>query len=67
MMVDPPIDQLIKKVEEPRYALTVAVAKRTRELISSDAEKEYLAKSGLKPISLACKELYEGKTKIVEE
>ncbi len=28
MMVDPPIDQLIKKVEEPRYALTVAVVTR---------------------------------------
>ncbi len=28
MMVDPPIDQLIKKANEPRYALTCAVAKR---------------------------------------
>ena len=67
MMVDPPIDQLIKKVQEPRYALTVAVAKRTRELISSEAETQYVTNSGLKPISLACKELYDGKIKIVED
>lgn len=62
-MIDPPIDKLIKKAE-CRYALTCAVAKRTRELVSS--EQNYLEKSGEKPISLACKEIYEGKIKIVQ-
>ena len=65
MMIEPPIDQLIKKVSEPRYALTVAVAKRARELQSTDSN--YLASSNLTPISLACKELYEGKIVITRE
>ena len=64
MMIDPPIDKLIKKAE-CRYALTCAVAKRTRELVTSDSD--YLAKSGEKPITLACKEIYEGKIKIIHE
>ena len=64
MMIDPPIDKLIKHAE-CRYALTVAVAKRTRELVTS--ESDYLEKSGLKPISLACKEIYEDKIKIVRD
>lgn len=64
MMIDPPIDKLIKKAE-CRYALTCAVAKRTRELITSDSS--YLADSGLKPVSLACKEIYEGKIKITRD
>lgn len=64
MMIDPPIDKLIKKAE-CRYALTCAVAKRTRELVTS--ESNYLAESGEKPITLACKEIYEGKIKIVRD
>ncbi len=62
MMIDPPIDKLIKRAE-CRYALTCAVAKRTRELVTSDSNE--LAESGDKPISHACKEIYEGKIKIV--
>ncbi len=64
MMTDPPIDKLIKKAE-CRYALTCAVARRTRELVTS--ESDTLAESGEKPISLACKEIYEGKIKIVRD
>ncbi len=64
MMVYPPIDKLIKKAE-CRYALTCAVAKRARSLIAQ--EGNYLEESGLKPISLACKEIYEDKQKIVRE
>lgn len=64
MMVYPPIDKLIKKAE-CRYALTCAVAKRARSLIAQ--ESNYLAESGLKPISLACKEIYEEKQKIVRD
>lgn len=64
MMIDFSIDKFIKHAE-CRYALTVAVAKRTRELVTS--ESDYLEKSGLKPISLACKEIYEDKIKIVRD
>lgn len=64
MMIDPPIDKLIRKAE-CRYALTCAVAKRTRELVTS--ESNYLAESGEKPITLACKEIYDGKIKIVHD
>ncbi|HKL94330.1 MAG TPA: DNA-directed RNA polymerase subunit omega [Clostridia bacterium] len=63
-MIDPPIDKLIKKAE-CRYALTVAVAKRTRELLTQ--ESSYLENSGEKPVTLACKEIYEGKLKIVKD
>ena len=58
MMIDPPIDKLIKKAEG-RYALVCAIAKRAREIATQ--EPEYLAQSGLKPVSLAAKEIYEGK------
>ena len=64
MMIDPPIDKLIKHAE-CRYALTCAVAKRARELVTQDSS--YLEDSGMKPISLACKEIYEGKIKIVND
>lgn len=64
MMVEPPIDKLIKKAE-CRYALTCAVAKRARTIIAQ--ESELIEKTGEKPISIACKEIYEGKQKIVKE
>ena len=64
MMIDPPIDKLIKHAE-CRYALTCAVAKRTRELLTS--ESSTLEKSGEKAITLACKEIYEDKRIIVRE
>ncbi len=64
MMIDPPIDKLIKRAE-CRYALTCAVARRTRELLTT--ESSYLENSGEKAISLACKEIYDGKIKIIHE
>ena len=64
MMIDPPIDKLIKRAE-CRYALACAVAKRTRELLTSYSA--YLANSGEKPFTLACKEIYEGTVKIVRD
>lgn len=62
-MIDPPIDQLIKKAE-CRYALTCAVARRTRELIASDTVFDETTD---KPITVACKEIYEGKLKIIRD
>ena len=64
MMIDPPIDKLIKHAE-CRYALTCAVAKRTRELLTS--ESSTLEKSEDKPITLACKEIYENQRIITRE
>lgn len=61
MLVDPPIDKLIKKAE-CRYALTCAVAKRARTLVAQ--EDELLKETNEKPITIACKEIYEGKQKI---
>ena len=64
MLLEPPIDKLIKKAE-CRYALTCAVAKRAREIATSTEETgEHLME---KPITIACKEIYEGKRKIVRE
>ena len=36
-----------------------------RELLTSDSS--YLADSGEKPVTLACKEIYDGKIKIVRD
>ena len=64
MMIDPPIDKLIKKTE-CRYMLVCGVAKRARELLQQ--EGELLARTKEKPISLAAKEIYEGKIEISKE
>ncbi len=60
-MIDPPIDKLIKKAP-CRYALVVAITKRTKELLSTDSQE--LANSGLKAVSYVAKEIYEDKFKI---
>ncbi len=62
MMIDPPIDKLIKKAP-CRYALVCGVAKRAREL-EADANKEYLEASGKKSIQLAAEEVYSNKIAI---
>lgn len=61
MMIEPPIDKLIQKTI-CRYALVTGIAKRAKELQSQ--YPELLENSGLKPISYAAKEIYEGKLKI---
>lgn len=58
MMIDPPIDRLIKKAE-CRYALVCGVAKRARQLDTQ--YPELLEESGMKSLSYAAKEVYEGK------
>lgn len=64
MLLEPPIDKLIKKAE-CRYALTCAVAKRAREIATSTEETGEQLKE--KPITIACKEICEGKRRIVRE
>ena len=63
-MFNPDLRDLLKD-HTSRYSLVTAVAKRARELVTQDSS--YLADSGMKPISLACKEIYEGKIKIVND
>ena len=63
MMIDPPIDKLIKKAP-CRYALVCGVAKRAREL-ETEVNKEYLEQSGKKSIQLAAEEVYTDKVSIV--
>ncbi|MDD3946334.1 MAG: DNA-directed RNA polymerase subunit omega [Clostridia bacterium] len=63
MMIDPPIDKLIKKAP-CRYALVVAITKRTKELLSMDAGE--LEASNMKAVSYAAQEFYENKIRIVQ-
>ena len=64
MMIDPPIDKLIKKTD-CRYMLVCGVAKRARQLLQQ--ENDMLVATKQKPISFAAKEIYEGKIVIVKE
>ena len=64
MMIDPPIDKLIKKAE-CRYALVSGVAKRARQLDSQSPE--VLKESGMKSISYAAKEIYDDKIVVRSE
>ena len=60
MMIDPPIDKLMEVKDcSCKYTLACVVVKRARQLIGQ--EEEYLNETGLKAITLAAKELYEGK------
>lgn len=65
MLIDPPIDKLIKKAE-CRYELVCAVSKRSREIINHERDNKVEASQD-KPISRAAKEIYEGKVQIVRD
>ena len=58
MMIDPPIDKLIKKTE-CRYALVCGVAKRARQLETQ--YPELLEEKKTKAISYAAQEVYDDK------
>ena len=58
MMIEPPIDKLITRTP-CRYALVAGLAKRARELSATNAKE--LEESGMKPISYAAQEIYDGK------
>lgn len=64
MMIDPPIDKLIQKTF-CRYALVSGIAKRAKELAAQETDK--LDNSGLKAISFAAKEIYDGKITIAKD
>ena len=58
MLLEPPIDVLVKKVGNP-YKLAVLVSKRAKELLLNKSEffKEH---QRVKPIEYASKEFFEG-------
>ncbi len=58
MMIDPPMDELIKKADS-RYTLVVEVSKRARQLISG--EPPLTEKPSNKPVTQAIREVFDGK------
>ncbi len=64
MMIDPPIDKLIQKTW-CRYALVAGITKRAKEL--STQEEGKLEELGLKAISCAAKEIYDGKIIVAKD
>jgi DNA-directed RNA polymerase omega subunit len=64
MLIDPPIDKLIKKAE-CRYEMVCAVSKRAREIINH--EREMTEESREKAITQSCKEIYDNKVIIVRD
>jgi len=56
MMIDPPAHELIKKAQN-RYALVVALSKRSRQLINLNKRNEETVVK--KPLSQAIEELYK--------
>ena len=57
MMIDPPIGELLKKVD-CRYTLAVEVAKRAREIIGGAAP--LIDTKETKPLSIAIEEINRG-------
>ncbi len=57
MMIDPPIGELLKRVD-CRYTLAVEAAKRARQLI--DGEQPLFDTKENKPLSIAIEEIHRG-------
>ena len=55
MIIDPPINELLDKVE-CRDSLVVVVSKRARQLVSGDVSTIYIHPDE-KPVSIAAKEM----------
>lgn len=64
MLVDPPIDKMVETVGN-KYALVGLLSKRARTLM--EKRHDYLTQENLNPVSLAAKEVAEGKVEGVEE
>lgn len=58
MMIEPPIDKLVEKVG-CKYALVSLVTKRARYLL--DKKAELLEFTGIRAVTMAATEVYEGK------
>lgn len=59
MMIEPPIDELVKKVDGNKYLLACLIAKRAKYLALTIPD-EIEANSNEKEISIAAKEIYNG-------
>ena len=59
MMIEPPIDELARKVGNNKYKLCCVMSKRAKELEKKIPEE--IDKSDKKAISLAADEIYEGR------
>ncbi len=59
MMIEPPIDELVKRTDGNKYKLCCIMAKRAKELEKRMPEE--IEKSNKKAISLAADEIYRGK------
>ena len=57
MMIEPPIGELLKRVD-CRYTLAVEAAKRARQLI--DGEQPLFESKENKPLSIAIEEIHRG-------
>ncbi len=64
MLVDPPIDKMVETVGN-KYALVGLLSKRARTLM--DKRHDYLETEGVNAVSLAAKEVVDGKVEGVEE
>ncbi len=64
MINEPPIDEIAAKVGS-KYALCVVASKRARQLIDN-AHNQGLSEvpGGEKPLSIAAREIYEGKVTV---
>ena len=59
MMIDPPIDELVKRARGNVYVLANIVSKRAKEI--ETLRRVNSSDFDLKSISQACQEVYEGK------
>ena len=64
------VNQNVEEGEEPvvqsRYSIVLATSKRAREIIAGD-EPLIEGTKGMKPLSIAVEELYEGEIKIISD
>ena len=65
MMIEPPIDELAKRVGGNKYKLCIVMAKRAKELEKRIPEE--IEKSDKKAISMAADEIYAGEMKASDE
>lgn len=59
MMIEPPIDELVEKMDGNKYKLSIVMAKRAKELEKRIPAE--LEKSEKKAISIAADEIHQGK------
>ena len=66
MMVKPTTAELLQKINDTKFKLVIATAKRARQIIAG-AEPLVDDAAGKKALSIAVEELYTGQVKILGE